>query len=160
MTSSPDLWTQSGYDWRRPIVLPTLPVAPRGRPASVAVVVPDKERRDRLAFAIRAAMAGRTAQDIADVMTPRRSKETIARWARGETVPSALDVGPLAAALGVRAELLIDPPGVPSYPLAEYLVDGAIEVGRREGRTREPAAPGEPAPLPARRSRAVGTGRR
>lgn len=113
----------------------------------------DAERRDRLAFAIRAAMGGRTAQDIADLIKPKRSKETIARWARGETVPSALDIGPLAEALGVRIDLLVNPPAVPSYPLSEYLVDVATEQGLELGkrRARRPLA-GE-APAEPRRSR-------
>jgi transcriptional regulator with XRE-family HTH domain len=89
----------------------------------------DKARRERLSFAIRAAMGERTAQQIADRMDPKRSKETIARWARGETVPSALDVGPLAAALGVRPELLVNPPDLPAYPLAQYLVPDSVAAG-------------------------------
>lgn len=131
-----DLWTESGHDWRSLVVLPTLPVAPRRYALSVPPVVPDKERRDRLAFAIRAAMGGRSAQDIADVIEPKRSKETIARWARGETVPSALDVGPLATALGVRADLLIAPPELPAYPLADYLVAQEVAEGLQEARQR------------------------
>jgi transcriptional regulator with XRE-family HTH domain len=123
----------------------------------------DVERRDRLSAAIRAAMAGRTAQDVADAMDPKRSKETIARWARGETVPSALDVGPLAAALGVRAELLINPPEVPRYPLADYLLEaadsGAGEGHRRATTHREREAPGTPARSRAPRPRAAGAGR-
>lgn len=122
----------------------------------------DVERRERLAFAIRTAMAGRTAQEISDAIEPRRSKETIARWARGETVPSALDVGPLATALGVRIELLVSPPAVPSYPLSEYLVDVAIaegvEVGKR--RARQPQAGEAPAgPQRSRRPPVRSTGR-
>lgn len=48
----------------------------------------------------------RSAQDIANAMEPKRSKETVARWARGDTVPSALDIEPLATALGVTVEFL------------------------------------------------------
>lgn len=39
-------------------------------------------------------------------MEPKRSKETVARWARGDTVPSALDIEPLATALGVTVEFV------------------------------------------------------
>jgi transcriptional regulator with XRE-family HTH domain len=150
-----DLWAKSGHDWQRPIVLPTLPVVWPKRGGSVPPVVPDKQRRDRLAFAIRAAMGQRSAQDIADVMEPKRSKETIARWARGETVPSALDVGPLARALGVRSALLIDPPDLPTYPLADYLIEEAVASGAAEGRRRSreargPDAPAQSPPRPAR----------
>lgn len=162
--STPDLWAESEYDWRRLVGLPTLPVAWPSRGRSVGAVVPDKERRDRLAFAIRAAMRGRTAEEVAAVIQPKRSKETIARWARGETVPSALDVGPLAAALGVRVELLVSPPALPDYPLAEYLVEQAAGSGIQEGirRARQAPAP-EARPAPSRSSarppRAAGAGR-
>jgi len=110
-------------------------------------------------------MGKRTAQEIAAVIEPKRSKETIARWARGDTVPSALDVGPLAEALGVKAELLVYPPAVPSYPMAEYLVAGAVVIGGREGeaedrRTREREARPAPSLSPLRPSRAAGTGPR
>jgi hypothetical protein len=117
----------------------------------------DVERKDRLAFAIRAAMGKRSAQEIADAMTPRKSKETVARWARGSTIPSALDIGPLARALGVRSELLVDPPAMPSYPLSEYLVDEAVAVGQVQGRglarrPREVEVPSGPEPSPRRPS--------
>jgi transcriptional regulator with XRE-family HTH domain len=123
----------------------------------------DKERRDRLSFAIRAAMGDRSAQQIADAMEPHRSKETISRWARGETIPSALDVEPLARALGVKPELLVSPPELPAYPLAEYLVADAVAAGAAEGRerARRPRggeAPSAPEPLPTRPTRAAGRG--
>lgn len=163
--STPDLWTDSGHDWRRPIVLPTLPVAARGYARSVPTVMPDKDRRDRLSYAIRAAMGKRSAQDVAEAIQPKRSKETIARWARGETVPSALDVGPLARALGVKPDLLIDPPAMPVYPLSEYLVADALVAAFDEGaeRARRPRAAEAPSELersPQRRPRATGTERR
>ena len=122
----------------------------------------DAERKSRLAFAIRTAMGKRTAQDVAEAMDPKRSKETVARWARGETVPSALDVGPLARALGVRVELFVDPPAVPTYPLEDYLLDAAasgVEEGLRRGRSQGSPDPGMPAPLPVRRPRDTAAGR-
>jgi len=79
-------------------------------------------------------MGKRSAQEIAESMEPRRSKETVARWARGETVPSALDVGPLAIALGVKATFLVNPPELPEYPLADYLLD-AVDEGSERGMT-------------------------
>jgi transcriptional regulator with XRE-family HTH domain len=156
--STPDLWATSDYDWRKPVVLPTLPVRWPMRDRTMAPVLPDKERRDRLAFAIRAAMGGRSAQDVASVIQPKRSKETIGRWARGETVPSALDIAPLAQALGVRIELLIDPPPIPTYPLSEYLVEQAVQAAVERGRRRAhrpqaDEAPSEPEPSRLRSSR-------
>ena len=146
VTATPDLWADSGHDWHRPVVLPTLPVVWPRRASTVGVMkkVPDSDTRERLAFAIRSAMVGRSAQAIADCMTPKRSKETVARWARGETVPSALDVAPLADALGVRVEFLVRPPELPSYPLSEYLVtDAAVEAAADE-RFAERAAQARP----------------
>jgi hypothetical protein len=126
-------------------------------------VVTDAERRERLAFAIRAAMGKRTAQQIAEAMEPSRSKETVARWARGETVPSALDIGPLAVALGVRIELLVAPPELPTYPLDEYLLDAAasgVEEGIRRARSRPTEQdPDTPAPSPGRQPRGTRAGR-
>ena len=158
--STVDLWTDAVHDWRRPVVLPTLPVVRfPGRSTVVGMdTIPDSERRDRLAFAIRTAMNGRTADQIAQRMEPSRSRETIARWARGQTVPSALDVGPLARALGVKPGMLVDPPEIPAYPLAEYLVLDGLESAGAEGLRRGRQAPGTPAPSPVRPPRAAGAG--
>ena len=160
--STPDLWAKSGHDWHRLVVLPTLPVARSGGGSTFGAMT-DAERRDRLAFAIRTAMGKRTAQDVAQAMEPKKSKETVARWARGDTVPSALDVGPLARALGVRVELLVDPPSVPTYPLSEYLLDAAAS-GVEEGLRRAQDSQAEPDPeqpdqSPARRPRGTATTR-
>lgn len=162
--STGDLWADSVHDWHRPVVLPTLPVVrfPGRTTVRVMDTIPDSERRDRLAFAIRTAMNGRTADQISLRMEPSRSRETIARWARGQTVPSALDVGPLARALGVRVELLVDPPEIPAYPLASYLVLDAVDSGAQEGlrRARAPHTPAALAQPPQRPPRAAGAGRR
>lgn len=88
-------------------------------------------------------MGKRTAEHIAKAMEPSRSKETVARWARGETVPSALDIAPLAAALGVKAMLLIEPPAVPVYPLGDYLLDAhpLDEVIEAVDKAAKPSSP-------------------
>lgn len=154
--STLDLWTDSGYDWRQLVGLPTLRVSDQRHTSTVRTMT-DIDRRERLKFAIRSAMGKRTAQDVADAMDPKRSKETVSRWARGETVPSALDVGPLARALGVRPDLFVDPPELPTYPLSDYIVDQAVAQGQAQGRrrARRPLAaevPSEPQPSPLRRS--------
>lgn len=160
--STPDIWTDIDHDWHKPVVLPTLPVAARRDSPSVGGVT-DAERRDRLAFAIRAAMGKRSAQDIAAAIRPTKSKETIARWARGETVPSALDVGPLATALGVKIDLLVNPPALPNYPLDDYLLevaDSAAEAAhRRASNGRAAGAPNTPARTPRRSARVADSGR-
>lgn len=158
--STSDLWTESGHNWQQLVGLPTLRVSPRHDTSTVRGMT-DVDRRERLRYAIKQAIGTRTAQDVADAMDPKRSKETVSRWARGETVPSALDVGPLARALGVRPDLFVDPPELPVYPLADYLVDQAVAAGVAEGRkrSRQPLtgeAPSEPQPSPERRSASAG----
>src|SRR6185295_17795764 len=53
---------------------------------TVPGVIPDDDRRQRLAYAIRAVMAAKalSPEDVAERMEPRRSAETIARWRRGQ----------------------------------------------------------------------------
>lgn len=62
--------------------------------------------------------------------------KTVNRWVNGEAVPSALSIRPLADALGVSPMLFVDPPPVPEYPLAEYLVRQATQEGQEEGLRR------------------------
>lgn len=79
--------------------------------------------QDRLAYAIRQAMARRgikSARELARLMG--RDPTTVNRWTTGQSVPSALVVKPLAAALGVKVEYLVDPPAVPEYPIDSYLI--------------------------------------
>lgn len=66
--------------------------------------------------------------------------KTVNRWINGEAVPSALSIRPLADALGVSPMLFVDPPAVPEYPLAEYLVRSTTAEGVEEGiqRARRP----------------------
>ena len=48
------------------------------------------------------------------------SEKTVYRWMNGEAIPDALQLRPLADALGVSPMLFVDPPTPPVYPLAEY----------------------------------------
>ena len=93
---------------------------------SLGLVDTDAEMQRRLAYAIRAAMAEKSWKppDLARAL--KRDPSTVNRWVNGESVPNMLMTKALAEALGVRPELLFDPPPVPDYPLTEYLV-------RREG---------------------------
>lgn len=131
--------------------------------SSLVLVDSDAVLQQRLAYAIRAAMASKDwkAPDLAKAL--RRDASTVTRWANGESVPNLLMTKPLAEALGVRPELLFDPPPVPDYPLAEYLVQEAIasgvEEGLRRARTRSPRAGAQPAPSRAPRPLADGAGR-
>jgi transcriptional regulator with XRE-family HTH domain len=97
-------------------------------------MVDENMQQARLAFAIEAAMA---AQDLDDKGLGRligKSPKTVERYRRGLTAPSALELPRLAAALGVTPAFLADPPEIPTYPLAQYLVDEeAVERVLREG---------------------------
>lgn len=100
---------------------------------SLALVDDDAEMRRRLAYAIRAAMAAKDwkVPDLARAMG--RDPGTVDRWANGKSVPNLFHVKRLAEALGVRPEFLYDPPPVPDYPLSEYLVQQATQLGVAEG---------------------------
>ena len=79
-----------------------------------------EDRRLRLAYAIGAAMSAEDLTPTRLALRLHRSPNTIARWIKGETVPSALELKPLADVLSVRYELFVDPPEVPVYPIRRY----------------------------------------
>ena len=133
-----------------PRVLPGL-----GRPESVGCVrcsgprlrvveEDDTGAGPRLARAIAEAIAAKAktrgldvpayTKELAPVMSV--STKTVSRWMSGEAVPDALQLRPLADALGVSPMLFVDPPPVPEYPLAEYLVREATQEGVEEGLRR------------------------
>lgn len=100
----------------------------------------DAELQRRFAYALNAAMEakGWKAPDLAKAIG--RDASTIDRWANGKSIPNLFTVKPVADALGVKPELLFDPPPVPDYPLSEYLVRQAaaegVEQGIRQSRRR------------------------
>lgn len=112
----------------------------------VPVVDSDAEMQERLAFAIRAAMArkGWKAPDLARAIG--RDASTVSRWAAGQSVPNMLMTKVLARALEVRPEFLFDPPALPDYPISEYLVREAAVEAIDEGvqRVRRRRAAEEP----------------
>ena len=103
---------------------------------SLALVDSDAEMRRRFAYALRAAMAAKDwkVPDLARALG--RDPGTVDRWANGRAVPNLFHVKAIAEALGVRPELLYDPPPVPDYPLSEYLVQQEAAVGVSEGLQR------------------------
>lgn len=109
---------------------------PRCGARTVTAVGDDKEAQRRLARAIKEAM------EAAELTPPKLAAKldvapkTVNRWVNGEAVPSALSIRPLADALGVSPMLFVDPPPVPEYPLAEYLVRQATQEGVEEGLQR------------------------
>jgi len=127
---------------------------------SLVLVDEDVEMRRRFAYALNAAMIEKRwkAPDLAKAI--KRDASTVTRWAKGESVPSLFLVKPIADALDVAPRLLFDPPPVPDYPLADYLVSQEVAEGLQEGRRRArqpPAAeaPSEPQQRPVRRARAA-----
>ena len=125
---------------------------------SLTLVDDDAELRSRFAYALRSAMArkGWKPSDLADAI--RRDESTVSRWTTEKSVPNIFVIKALAEALEVRPDLLFDPPPLPEYPLADYLIDRAVIAGVVEGRRRagSPSTPvhDEPAQPPERRSRA------
>lgn len=100
------------------------------------LVMDDKERKRRLAYAIRSAReeAGLTPPELAKLLT--KSRGTVNKWEAAESAPSLLDLAPLCVALKVRPELFADLPPVPRSPVADYLVAEAVREGLAEGRRR------------------------
>lgn len=123
---------------------------------SLALMDGDAEMRRRFAYALRAAMAakGWKSPDLARAIG--RDASTVGRWVDEKTLPNILVTKDLARALGVRPDLLFDPPPVPEYPLDDYLIPeqdvrraadlarGAVELARedleREAEQRRAAA--------------------
>jgi len=116
---------------------------------SLMAVNSDAEARGRFAYALVAAMnrKGWKAPDLAAAIG--RDASTVTRWAKGDAVPSLFLVKPISEALEVRPEFLFDPPAIPDYPLADYLVDEAVASGVEEGRRRARSASPDPVELPA-----------
>lgn len=128
----------------------------------------DLDRKKRLSFAIFWAMRER------DVTPPKlakaigRSADTVRRWLDEDGAPNALDLAPLADALGVRVDYFTHPPRVPDYPFSEYATEApqtflrdaaasGVEEGlRRAQQPRLRPVPEPPAPSPVRRPRGSG----
>lgn len=142
-----------------PLVVPPVATIPVQLALGLRSLVPvnnDADAQRRFAYALRAAMGrkGWKAPDLARAIG--RDASTVSRWIDEKSVPNLLMVKALAGALGVTPAFLFDPPPVPDYPLADYLIDDAVASGAEEGRRRsqEQRAPDEPARSPVRPARA------
>lgn len=113
---------------------------PRTAEPTLWPVVDDAEQRERFAYALREAMraANLTPPKLAAKIDV--AAKTVNRWVNGETLPNVMMVKPLAEALGVRPELVYDPPERPDYPLSEYLLQTELQSAVAEGlkRARRP----------------------
>lgn len=83
-------------------------------------VMKDDDRKQQLSFAIFWAMRERGVTPPKLGKAIGKSPDTIRRWMDGEGAPNALDLAPLAAALGLRVDYFTHPPDVPAYPFADY----------------------------------------
>lgn len=119
---------------------------PRTAQPTFWAVGDDAEQRERFAYALREAMreARLTPPKLAAKLDV--AAKTVNRWVNAETLPNVMMVRPLSEALGVRPELIYDPPERPTYPLSEYLVraelETAVEEGLRRARRQRPAPEG------------------
>lgn len=92
-----------------------------------------EERQRARSFLIRRAMEvnGWKASDLARRVS--RDGNTVRRWIRGETTPSADDLVALAEAFGVDPKYLFTPPAIPEYELDGSLLRAA-QAGLRSAR--------------------------
>jgi len=115
----------------------------------------DADLKARLAYAIRAAreQAGLSRPELADLVGVNRG--AVYTWEKGSSVPSMLNLGALADALGVSADLFAHPPAVPENPVALYLLRAVAQRAADAALDErlDDAAPTDRAPLPAQRQR-------
>lgn len=139
---------------------------------TLTLLMNDADRKARLSFAIFWAMRERHVKPPALAKAIGRSDDTIRRWLDDDgSTPSALDLAPLAEALGVRVDYFTNPPDLPAYPFADYvsadpptLIAQARESGAEEGARRfrrrpVPPDPEAPVPSPPRHPRGSGARR-
>lgn len=129
-----------------------------GRRVRLASVLPEQDRKARIAYAIENAMLRRhlTPPQLAERVG--RSRGTVNDWIAGRSTPSLVDLGPLCAALSVDPKLFAELPPIPVDPLAEYLLEVAesgVAEGVRRATSRRRRAPSTPAPSPERSPRAA-----
>ena len=96
-------------------------------------MVDEGERKERLTFLIQAAMEAQDMEDADLAERVGRSATTAGRWRRGDSTPGTLDILPLASALNLPPELLLNPPPKPTYPIEEYLVGVTVREGLELG---------------------------
>lgn len=153
-----------------PIGVRTMPVrsedtAARLQAMTDAADLPEAERKRRIAYVIRAAMASRGLNAARLATKVGRSRSTVGDWLKdkGGSTPSLVDLGPLCTALRLKPEAFVELPAIPDDPMLAYLLPAA-ESGIEEGlrRARQPRAGKAPAPpvrLRPRRPPGSGAGR-
>lgn len=116
------------------------------------------ERQRARSFLIRRAMEVNKwkASDLARAV--HRDGNTVRRWIKGETTPSADDLVALAEAFGLDPKYLFTPPAVPEYELDGHL-QRAARAGLQSARRQAQAERGldtPPLPPAQRESRTAG----
>lgn len=123
-----------------------------------ATLLPEQERRVRIASLIKRARekAGLTPPQLATKVGRQRS--TVNEWERaGGSAPSLVDLGPLCVALKIDPRVFADLPPIPDDPIDEYLLrDPDPELASRvtdvveHGLTLLPSVESEATQLPKR----------
>lgn len=126
-------------------------------------LLPEEERKRRVAYVIRRARESRglTPPQLAERVG--RQRGTVNDWEAGRSTPSLVDLGPLCAALQLEARAFAELPPIPVDPIVEFLLPTAESAGeegvRRARRRLAGEGPSTPAPSPGRRPRGSGAGR-
>jgi len=120
-------------------------------------MVDDVDRRERFAYALREALRIRKMSQGQLAERIGRAEGTVRRWAAGQTLPSVLEIAPLADALGVEYRYFVKPPEPQPYPVREFLREvtaSAEEAGQGRSDHSDQAPPPEaPRTKGRRRSR-------
>lgn len=121
---------------------------------TLRVVTNDAERRERLAYAIDAAMRKRSMSAPQLAKRIGKSADTIRRWREGQTLPDIFDVADLSVALELSPAYFVTPPPVPEYPIEDYAIEleqvGPEDEVRAQAMLDEAETPSPPRRLPRR----------
>lgn len=136
-----------------------------GRAASLVLMLGEKERRDRFAYALQQALR---VQNMSERELAKRmgiDPRVIAKWRSGKGLPDYYQMLALAETLGVKEDLFRNPPVVPEpppYPIEDYLLraadSGAAEGHRRAAKDPGASNPGKPSRMPEQPPRVVEEG--
>lgn len=135
-------------------------------PRSLVLMLGEKERRDRFAYALQRALLKRNMSVRAVAAALNVDPRTVGKWRDGKSLPDIFQTLALAETLKVSENLFRDPPAIPPpppepyYPIDEYLLEAA-QSGAAEGHRRASTSPQSPTRgtrprMPARHARVVG----
>ncbi len=136
------------------------------QPRSLVLMLGEKERRDRFAYALRRALLRRDMSVRALAGRLKVDPRTVGKWRDGKSLPDIFQTLALAEVLEVSENLFRDPPAIPPpppepyYPIDEYLLEagpsGAAEGHRRASKRQPAPAPDTRPGTPERPARAAG----